>query len=251
MKDELQKFEPLKAEIIRFVSPVKTLKVSDFHSSDEAIDVAKQIKSYIKELDKKRRELVDPMNQQVKAVNEYVRSLEAPLLAAEAHVKSELNAFAFIQEQKRREEQAKLESERRKAEEELRLKQEQERASQPIVEADEDAEALSMFGCEAELSPLEQSQIEEKVRMAEAFNTQKWSTDQRRIKNTRMTIKCEIADVSLVPKEFLIVTLNEKAALAALKAGAKIPGLKVWEEANVAIGSKTRVPMMAFEESES
>jgi hypothetical protein len=249
MSKELQTFEPLKLEIAKFVSPVKTLQVTDFQSSQQAIETAQKIKGYIKELDGKRRELVDPLNKQVKAVNEYVRSLEAPLLAAEAHVKNQLNAFAFEQEQRRRAEQARIEAERRKAEEELRAKQDQERVALQLSQA-EDQEALSLFGVEEEVPTVEQVQVEERAQLREEFDGRKWDADQRRIKNTRMTIRCEIEDVSLVPKEFLIVTLNEKAAVAALKAGAKIPGLKVWEEANVAIGRKTRVPALALEESE-
>jgi hypothetical protein len=245
MKDALQKFEPLKAEIAKFVSPVKTLRVTDFQSSDAAIETAKQIKGYLKDLDKRRRELVDPLNQQVKSINEYVRGLEAPLLSAETHVKTELNAFAFEQEKKRREEQARIDAERKRAEEELRAKQELERQNQP-----DDSDALSMFGCEAEPSALDQAQVEERVQLREVFESQRWDADQRRIKNTRMTIRCSIEDLEKVPKEFLIITLNEKAAVAAIKAGAKIPGLKVWEEANVAIGRKTRVPALALEEND-
>jgi hypothetical protein len=247
MKDQLQKFEPLRADIATFVAPVKTLRVTDFKTSDQAIDVAKQIKGYLKELDKKRRELTDPLRQQMNAVNDYVKSIEAPLLAAESHVKSELNVFAFEQEKKRREEQARLEAERMKAEEELRLKQELERQSQPEAPA-EDAEALSLFGCTAEPTPIEQAQIEERVKLQESFAHKAWDTDQRRIKNTRMTMKCAIEDVSQIPKEFLIVTLNEKAVIAAAKAGVKIPGVKIWEEAKVAIGDKTRVPALALQE---
>lgn len=249
MKEALQKFEPLKADIALFVSPVKNLRVIDFQSSDQAIEVAKQIKGYLKDLDKKRRELVDPMNQQVKAVNEYVRSLEAPLLAAETHVKAQLNAFAYEQEQKRREEQARIESERLKAEAELRAKQEQERLASPEA-SDDHSEALSLFGCSPEPTPIEVAHVEEQATLKNEFHGKKWEADQRRIKNTRMTLKCAIEDVSKIPKEFLIITLNEKAAVAAIKAGVTIPGVKVWEEANVAIGPKTRVPALALEEQD-
>ncbi len=66
--NELKEFDQLSADIAVFVAPVKALTVIDTESSQAAIDVAKDIKEYVNRVESKRKELVGPLNAQVKAI---------------------------------------------------------------------------------------------------------------------------------------------------------------------------------------
>ena len=76
----------------------------------------------IKKIDERRKFLVDPMNQQVKAINNYAKGLLEPLEEVEAHIKKELTKWEQELEKARLEAQWKAEQERRKAEAEAMAK---------------------------------------------------------------------------------------------------------------------------------
>jgi len=251
MSTELSKFEPLKAEIAQFVSPVKTLVVTDFKSSSDAVETAKRLKSLWNMVDAKRKELVGPLNDEVKRINEYVKFIVAPLDDAEAHIKRELNRFATEQEMIRRAEQQRLDVQRRAEAAELCRRQEDERtklAAEQAMEPMDAVEAADLFGSDqpSAVDELAERQRIEAAQLKASQEQARWDIDQQRIKNTRRKVICDVDDINLVPKEFLIITINEKAAVAAHKAGAVIPGLLFREEFDVAIGQKTRVPAEAL-----
>ena len=242
MSNELQKFEPLKVEISELVAPVMLAKVTDFRSSQLAIDAAKTLKAMDKRIDELRRAEVDPLNAQVKAINEYVKQIRTPLDAADSHIRNQLNAFAMEQERIKQEELRRAAEEKRKADEELRAKQEAEKLAMQ--------EGAALFGGsdEAEaVAELEEKQMIER-RLADVdFQQKTWDIGQQQLKNTRKTWKVKVTDITKVPREFLIITLNEKAALAARTGGVSIPGVEFYQEIGVAIGQKTRVPKAAIE----
>lgn len=239
--NDLQKFEPLQAEISQFVAPALQIVVTDFGSSADAIETAKVIKTIQKKVTEVRRSLVDPLNEEVKKINAYAAELMRPLNQVEDHVRYQLNAFAGKQEEIRKSELRRLEEERRQAERELREKQEAERLAMKA--------GAELFG----LSEENEREIEEKQRVESAILDAKnkqaiWDAKQFQVKNTRTLKKVKIVNLDLVPKEFLIIEVNTKAALAAMKAGVKISGLELEDEVSVAIGEKTRVPLAALEE---
>ena len=262
--NDLKVFDALSADITLFVAPTKNIRVTDPVSSQAAIEVARNIKGFISMVEGKRKELVGPLNAQVKAINDYCKQLTAPLNDADTHVRGQLNVFATQQEVIRRAEEARIEAERvaaerlaheerARAEEELRMKQES--------EAEQHAEAASLFGSEggdiekanAEINEKQEREWAEKkaeldreaALRANAFKQQQHDADQNQIKNTRATMKVRVLDVTLIPKEFLTITVNEKALLAVGKAGVKIAGVEFYEEFAVAIGSTTRMPKLA------
>lgn len=250
MSKELEVFNPLKAEITQFVAPALTILVTDFKTSSDALETAKRIKALGNLVEAKRKELVGPLNDEVRRINDYCKQIVQPLDAADSHVKRQLNVFAAEQERHRAEAQRKLDVERRRQEDELRAKQEAERVALAASQA-EVSEVAAAFGAEpGEMTPdmeLQAKQEVEAVALKTSFDQQKWDADQYRIKNTRKTLRMEVVDIALVPKEFLIVEVNERAAKAAASVGVTIPGLRFIEEFNVAIGAKTRVPRAALE----
>lgn len=237
MNNELVKFNELKSEITSVVAPVLKVSVTDATSSQGAITAALTIKEMAKRVDDLRRELVDPLNAQVKKINAYAKDISVPLDKAEAHLRSELNKFAQEQEKVRREAQRKLDEQRIQMQEELKQRQ--------AEEAVRLATGSSIFG------GVNTAEIEEKHRVETAVQRHElaaaaFDVQNLNIKNTRKTWTVNVVDITKVPKEFLIIEVNEKAALAAHKAGVNLPGLEFVETISVNIGSKTRVPSGMF-----
>lgn len=232
----LAAFEPLKAQIAEFVAPTKDILVTDGKSSAEAIEAAKVVKTMIKLVEDTRTGLVKPLNDQVKKINDYAKDIKAPLEDADRHIRTQLNAFAAEQERVRREEIRKAEEERRAREAELQAKQEAERAAL--------AQGAALFGAEdpAVAEELEEKHAKERMHSLVTHKAAIYDANDTQIKNTRTNYDVEIVDLDAVPKEFLIRTVNKQAAIAAMKAGAVIPGLKLTESIAVAIGRNTRVP---------
>lgn len=264
MSKDLQLFDSLKADITVLVSPTLKLAIKDETSAQSGVEARKQLKALLKLVDDKRRSLVDPMNDEVKRINAYVKSILGPLENADGHVKRELDAYAMEQEKIRQEgiRKARQEAQRieREAQEKLAVEQafllarQQEEASahvdaEDLFGASEDDEETKRTAREfEEKKAREHAEFEaraERERMERliALQQKEFDANQVQVKNTRKDFKCELLDVSLVPKEFLIITLNEKAVLAAARAGVKeIAGVRIWQQVSVAIGSTTRVP---------
>lgn len=261
---QLKVFDQLVSDITLLVTPTKSLKVSDPESSQAAIEAAKNIKGYISRVEDKRKELVGPLNEQVKAINNYCKQITAPLTDADNFVRAQLNEFAAAQEKIRRAEEMRIEADRQKAE---RLAQiERQRIEEALrakmnQDAETHAKSANLFGIDH--GDMEQANSEivsqqdrewadkqaeldlQAAARADEFKKRQWDADQNQIKNTRATLKVRIVDVNSIPKEFLIITPNERALLAAGKAGVKIAGVEFWEDIQVAIGRTTRMPSIA------
>lgn len=258
---ELQEFDALTAEIAVFVAPVSSLAVKTPESAQSAIETAQELKRYTSAIEDKRKVLVGPLNARVKAINDYCKQISAPLVSADSHVRGQLNAFAAEQESIRRAEHARIEKERQEAERiarETREAEEKALLAKQEAEAEKHAEAASFFGVpdgdiDKANEELEQKQWLEwetkqaELKRIEAMNQieakqKQFDANQSQIKGTRGTWKVRIIDLAQVPKEFLTITLNEKAAVAVGKTGTKISGLEFYEDFSVSIGAKTRLP---------
>jgi len=250
-KTDLVEFNYLQEAVTSLVAPVMTFKVSDFHSAQKAIDLAKQVRELEKKVDAKRTELVAPLNERVKYVNGYAKDILRPLSDAEAYLKKEILAFEQEQERLRRIELAKVEAERRKREAELLAKQEEERRKQaeaaPIVE-----EVASLFGDDEEVSQavtaLEEVHLHEQAAMEQELRNKEADINSQRVSNVRKNLKVSVTDINKIPKEFLIVELNSQMALAAKRANPalEIPGVEFTYEASLAMGRNTKVGRAAL-----
>lgn len=251
MSTELLKFNQLQAEIAVFVEPVKTMTVVDFQSSEGALEVAKKLKSYGSQVEKTRKEITEPLDAKKKEIMAYEKAIMAPLNEALAHVMNQINSFAAKQEQIRQAELRRVEEERRKAEADLKARQHADR------KASEEASAVSpgmasLFGLDPRLMTEEPAQTEERelierAALTQEYNGRAWDAGQQQIKGARKTWKCKAIDLDKVPREFLTITLNESAVLAAARGGVtSIAGVQIWQEVGVAIGSKSYVPKQAL-----
>lgn len=258
---ELELFSELQSEITTYVAPTLEIVIVDAQTSDGAIEAAKRLKAIASQVEKKRKELVEPLNHKVREINDFVKKLVAPLERAEGHVRTQLNAYATEQEKIRQAELRRLDDERR--ERERKAKEEEDRiaaelAARQEAEAEAHVEAAQLFGTGSEElheqnAELDRQQQKEWEAQQEQFKkdalsrrveaSQKvYDASQDQIKNTRRTWKCSVKDLALVPREFLIIQINEKAILAAKKAGVEVPGIEYDEEVSVAIGSNTYNP---------
>lgn len=272
---DLVQFDELQVSVTRFVAPTLQIKVTDFQSARDATDCGNQIQEFQKQIDAKYKELTAPLNARLKFIRNIVNGIEGPLDSAEKHIKRELAKFAdeqkILQEEARRKaEYERREIERKAAEEAQRLAQETEArrqeqlaqlASQPVaaptdclfgsaLNQSEEIEAQRQaIEAQAEQERLElQAKLEreQKIRDSEA-KQREWDIKNSNLKNIRKNWDCEVVDINLVPKEFLIVTLNKAAVIAAAKAGVTIPGVKTWAETTVALGRNSYVPSLALD----
>lgn len=252
MTTEITQFDELKSELTSLVAPTLLIKVTDFPTSNSAIESAKAIKGLQKRVEAKRKDLVAPLNERVKAINDYAKSIASPLDDAETHLKKQLAAFEVAQEKIRAEEYRIAEEARLKREAELLAKQEAEREQLAVIIEDSSI-VDDVFGSDPTEAPivdqaaqLEQRQLEERARVAQQARDREWEIKQQGIKNARKTWKCEAVDLAKVPKEFLIITLNSAAVLAAARGGVtEIPGVKLWQETTISIGATTRAPALS------
>ncbi len=258
---DIKVFDKLAADITLFVAPTMTITVADPGEAQSAIEVAQNLKAYSTMVEDKRKELVAPLNARVKAINDYCKQITLPLTNADTHVRAQLNAFATQQEQVRRAELARVEAERVEAERVARVAREADEEALRVkqeAEAEELAANAALFGvpngdidaANSEIDAQQTREWEEKqaelnrqeaVRKMEAQQAV-FDANQVQLKTTRATWNVRVLDLALVPKEFLIITLNDRAALAIAKAGGKIAGLEFYETHAVAIGAKTRMP---------
>lgn len=261
--NDLKQFDQLAADITLFVAPTMEIQVVDPGTAHAAIEVTKDVASYLKRVDAKRKELVGPLNDQVKAINEYCKQITAPLTDADAHLRGQLTDFARKQEVIRLSEQERLRLEQEEIERQARAEREREADALRIrqeAEAEERAAAAHKYGVDdgdidkfndelaakQEREWAEQKAEQDRLAAVRAGQMQRQRQDANdvQMKGVRKTRKVRIADLSKVPQAFLIITLNDKMALAAEKGGQVIPGLEFYDDMSVAIGATTRMPRL-------
>jgi hypothetical protein len=265
MSQEVQVFDQAKADVSALLAkyePLLSIEVTDPFAAQKAIDVAQDLKGALKRIDTLRTQAVAPLNQRVKKINEAAKEISAPLTAAQDRIQEALNDFAERQRQAALAEQRRLEAERR--EQERLARQERERVEAELAEKQEaEAEAIakanSLFGTGEETVEAVNAEVDKKL-------SEEWKAEQERldqedairriehgqktydinqlkVKNTRVNVIVHVLDLALVPKEFLLIEVNEKKAKDAYKLGLPVPGLKFEERANVAIGANTYMPL--------
>lgn len=273
MSTELVVFDSLKADIAQFVAPCFKIQVVDFKTSDDAINARNQIKAFMKQVETARDGLVRPLNDRVKLTNEYAKGVQEPLKQIDTHLELEVRRFAIEQEKIKQEAFRKAEAVRQEAERKAQLEarkiaEEQEATHQAELARirEEAKEAEDMFGVkrdgaaisaqlrEAEIVA-ERERAETRARLDResmeriaAEKQAQFDASQRQIKGVRKNWKVRVVDINQVPKEFLIIELNEKMALASARAGnISIAGLEFYQETTIASGNNTYVPRAALQ----
>ena len=102
---------------------VADLKVTDEVSMTVANNHLATVKSLLKELEKKRKEIVQPWNDSVKKVNDLFKSPKETLTACESNVRDKMNAFLRDQRQAEQDESDRLAREEKEEADRIALAQ--------------------------------------------------------------------------------------------------------------------------------
>jgi chromosome segregation ATPase len=229
MSTQIERFNALFAQVSDFVSPAKGLKVTDASSASDAVETGKKVKDYQKQIEALRKELVGPLNDRVKAINEYAKGLAAPLNEVETHLKREIARFEDEQERIRQAELRKLEELR----EQERLRLEAEAAAHKQESLPESARGIDV------VKNLELQAVDREIRREEK------KVEASAISNVRRPWKGEVVNESVIPREYLTVDMTK--INAAIRAGVReIVGVRIFQETTVAFGKTTAVPAAAL-----
>jgi len=181
-----------KAQVI--VREAKEIIVQDKDSLTAAVDFLGKIAIAKKEVDSRRRFFTDPLNQQVKNINDLFRGYSDPLGQADKIVRNKVLVY--------------------QAEEAKRVAEEQQRA---LEEAKAQAEEASKYPAE-EFVPIPISMVEEPEKTVRAGAGSA---------TTRQVWAFKIVDPSKVPDEYKAI--DEKKIAAVVKAGIRnIPGVEIY-----------------------
>lgn len=243
MENELSKFDSLSAEIATFIAPAKAVVVDSKETCDRAMTSAQQVKKLEKAVEARRKELVGPLNDQVKRINDYAKKILEPLAGADSHIKKQLISWERKLEDERREAQRKIDAEA--AAERKRIAEAEAEERRKKMEAEKlEADVADLFGePEAPAAPAgptfeeEQRQAEidrEKFLAEERIRAETKANEANRVSGVQRPWTFEVVAPTSVPWEFC--TVDEKKIRAAVKAGVReIPGVRIFQDMKIAI----------------
>lgn len=185
------------------VAQANTIVVTNQEEYNAAGAFLVQVKERSKRIEVKRKEYVQPLNDQVSMINADFKAAAAPYLELEKQIKDKM--VVFVNEQQRLAD--------------IKLKEEQEERR---------AEAARVAEAEGISQRKAMAQIEKPV--ADVVPTAV-KTEGRTVKTRKIT-KFDVVDASKVPDEYKVV--DETLVRKAVNAGVKIAGVKVWEETIIA-----------------
>lgn len=96
-KGEIEKYQSENHEIIQKAEAFKIKVVAD---EDQAHDILKEVKERLKFLDKKRKEITQPLNKSLKSANAMFKELSEPLKEVDGIMRNKILAFHKAQEAK-------------------------------------------------------------------------------------------------------------------------------------------------------
>ncbi len=197
-------------------SVVAEVKITTAAQFTDAGNWLRTIKGLRAKIEAARVRITQPMNQALRAVNEQAREQDAPLLTAETKIKRGMGEYTAEQDRLRREEQRKADERARKEQGALQAKAATAAAKGKTERAPELQHAASTV-----VAPVIQR---EPPKVAGIVMREAW--------------KFEVTDPALVPREYLSVDEKKiRAVVQALKGDAKIPGVRVYSEQQVAAGA--------------
>lgn len=229
MQNDLVQFDQLKADITLFVQPVLEISVKDAAAADNALASAKHVKSWAKKVEDRRKELVGPLNDQVKRINAYVKEILEPLEKAEAHLKAGLRSWEQHLEKVRQEEMRKAEAERKRLEAEAQAKmkaQQEEAAMEALFKTPNDLKRDEI------VQEVEQTRVQHEIATTHKSNVK--AIDSMKVSGAQKFWTFAIEDESKIPREFLSV--DPKKIRQAVSAGTReIPGVNIYQDTRIAI----------------
>jgi len=183
----------------------------------EAADRLKQVKAAQKKLDETRTAITGPMNAALKAVGNLFRLPGDRLARAERAIKDKLTGYSAEQDRLRREEQAKADAAARAEQERLAALARKAVESGRTAAAERHTERAA-----AVVAPVIHR---EAPKVAGVVGREVWNF--------------KVENPALVPREFLMVDESKiRAYVRNMKADAKISGVRIYKEEQIAAGSR-------------
>jgi hypothetical protein len=209
---EVEAAEGVVTEIATLADGYRVATPAEYESGAQDL---RRVKAAQKRIEDLRTAFVKPLNDHVKRINEFFRAPAARLADAEGKIKRGLLAFQQEEDRRRRDEQRRLEEEARKERERLAKQAEKAAAAGKV----EKAETLEARAAQV-VAPVLQTETPKVAGVS-----------------TRSVWKFEIVDPELVPRVYLVPDEAKIRRVAqALKGDANIPGVRVYEEKQLAAG---------------
>lgn len=212
---------------ISFLEQAKSIKVIDQSSllkANEFLLADKQMQKIISDF---CDPTIEAANKAHKIALDQKKKLMNPLIEAERIIKPQIGTYLTEQEQIRREAEEKARKEREEAE--LKKKAEEEELLKKALQAEADGkkEEAEQIINQAELpKPIViETKIPEKIKLAGT--------------GLRKELKWRVKDISIVPKEYLIITVDKNKidnSFRILKQNLFIPGIEIFEDVSVVSG---------------
>lgn len=228
-QNQLQQFDQLQADIQLYVKPVMGLKVADAETQKSATVSVKEIKTWAKKVEERRKELTAPLRARIEQINSIAEKISSPLTDAEKHCKTELIAYDKVLEVERQKQLKAIEEERKKKEQEAAI---------AAKKAQEQAEAAAMFGSGANetraalVANAEAERIKDEA--AKEARRETKTIEANRVSGIREIWKYEILDSSKVPDQFWII--DDISIGKAVRAGAReIAGVRIYSEQTLGV----------------
>lgn len=229
--NQIQQFDQLKADITLKLAPSLDIKVTDKSSMNNALLAGKEANHFKKLVEDKRKELVAPLNDQVKRINDYAKLISEPINKSIDYLKSELSSFERKLEEERMVEQKRLQVEAQKKALELEK---------------EKKEELERHSFAAEFGTVDESDLKRQEIVSNAEFDRKQNDLEKEIKTEEKAVlsnkvsgarkiwKFEVQDLNLVPREYL--SIDEKKVREAIQKGiTEIPGIRAYQETTIAL----------------
>jgi hypothetical protein len=132
--------DALAREAMEYCQSVQSVEIKTNEQAESASKLFREVNSYITKLDAERKKVKEPHLQAGKAVDDFFKEASVPLLNLKVNLDKAIRGYQKVLEDKRREEQEKLnraaEEARRKQEEAARIQREKEEAA---LRAEEEA----------------------------------------------------------------------------------------------------------------
>lgn len=237
------------ADLETFAADYRITNVEQYQSGTSDLQ---RVKSAQKRLEETRTSITGPMNAALKRVNDFFRAPTERLTTIERTIKVQLVQFADEQERIRREEQRKadeiarkererLEAQAREAERKAREKADADRRAAESAAAAGRAEEAAKFAARAVATEEKAAAKADDLALRAATTVAPVIVrDPPKVAgvSTREVWKFEITDPAAIPREYLVVDeARIRKVVQALKGDAKIAGVRVYPERQIAAGA--------------
>lgn len=208
--------QELQNETQSIVALAGTYAVTTAEDYTSAADDLKRVKGALARLEKIRKSMTQPLDVAKRAIMDFFREPEDKLARAENSIKRAMIGYQNEQDRIRREQQARADAEARKEQERLQARAAKAAGSGKV----EKAVALEQQAA-AVVAPVISTAPPKVIGV-----------------QTKSVWKFHVENPELVPREYLVVDETKiRKVVGALKGDTKIPGVRVWEDKQIAAGA--------------